>query len=73
MRLAVSGLLLQSATGNDLCSPNIIGVNSGAGLAVMVMLCLFPMAFAGLQRRCRALATTLLVLGISVSAGGHQS
>ena len=31
--LAVSGLLLQSATGNDLCSPNIIGVNSGAGFA----------------------------------------
>lgn len=44
--LAVSGLLLQSATGNDLCSPNIIGVNSGAGFAVMVLLCLFPMAFA---------------------------
>lgn len=73
--LAVSGLLLQSATGNDLCSPNIIGVNSGAGLAVMVMLCLFPMAFAGLPLAAfaGALATTLLVLGISVSAGGHQS
>ncbi len=73
--LAVSGLLLQSATGNDLCSPNIIGVNSGAGFAVMVLLCLFPMAFAGLPLAAfaGALFTTFLVLGISVGAGGHQS
>ena len=77
--LAVSGLLLQSATGNDLCSPNIIGVNSGAGFAVMVLLCLFPMAFAVLPLRealaafAGALFTTFLVLGISVGAGGHQS
>ena len=73
--LAVSGLLLQSATGNDLCSPNIIGVNSGAGFAVMVLLCLFPMAFAVLPLAAfaGALFTTFLVLGISVSAGGHQS
>lgn len=68
--LAVSGLLLQSATGNDLCSPNIIGVNSGAGFAVMVLLCLFPMAFAVLPLAAfaGALFTTFLVLGISVSA-----
>ena len=73
--LAVSGLLLQSATGNDLCSPNIIGVNSGAGFAVMVLLCLFPMAFAVLPLAAfaGALFTTFLVLGISVGAGGHQS
>ena len=30
--LSVSGVLLQSVTGNDLASPNIIGVNAGAGL-----------------------------------------
>ena len=73
--LAVSGLLLQSATGNYLCSPNIIGVNSGAGFAVMVLLCLFPMAFAVLPLAAfaGALFTTFLVLGISVGAGGHQS
>ena len=64
-----------SATGNDLCSPNIIGVNSGAGFAVMVLLCLFPMAFAVLPLAAfaGALFTTFLVLGIWVSAGGHQS
>ena len=32
--LSVSGVLLQSVTGNGLASPNIIGVNAGAGLAV---------------------------------------
>ena len=33
--LSVSGVLLQSVTGNDLASPNIIGVNAGAGFAVI--------------------------------------
>jgi iron complex transport system permease protein len=36
MGLSVSGVLLQSVTANDLASPNIIGVNAGAGLAVTV-------------------------------------
>ena len=40
--LASAGHLLQTVTNNDLCAPNIIGVNSGAGLAVMLVLCLFP-------------------------------
>lgn len=73
--LAVCGLLLQTVTGNDLCSPNIIGVNAGAGLAVMVILCLFPMAFRLLPLAAfvGALATTLTVLGISASAGGHST
>lgn len=34
--LAASGCILQSVLGNQLASPGIIGVNSGAGLAVMV-------------------------------------
>ena len=33
--LSVSGVLLQSVTGNDLASLNIIGVNAGAGFAVI--------------------------------------
>ena len=35
--LSVSGVLLQSVTGNDLASPNIIGVNAGAGFAVILI------------------------------------
>lgn len=36
--LSVAGLLLQNATSNELASPNIIGVNSGAGFFVLLML-----------------------------------
>lgn len=75
MALSVSGLILQIITDNDLCSPNIIGVNSGAGLMVMVVLCflggnsyLLPIAsFLG------AFLTTLLVIAISSSSTFHSS
>ena len=46
--LSVSGVLLQAVTDNDLASPNIIGINSGAGFAVIVMLALFPNAVLAL-------------------------
>ncbi len=73
--LSLSGLLLQSVTDNDLASPNIIGVNSGAGIGVMLTLALFPsavyavpvVAFAG------AFLTTLLIVGISAKTGMRKS
>ena len=40
--LAAAGALLQAVTGNALASPNIIGVNAGAGLGVMLTLCFLP-------------------------------
>lgn len=40
--LSNAGLMLQQATGNDLCAPNIIGVNAGAGLFVIILLCFAP-------------------------------
>ncbi|MFA6948388.1 MAG: iron ABC transporter permease [Eubacteriales bacterium] len=46
--LSVSGVLLQSVTANELAAPNIIGVNSGAGFAVILTLFLFPAAFAAI-------------------------
>ena len=42
--LSVAGVLLQSVTANDLASPNIVGINSGAGLAVILTLTAFPAA-----------------------------
>lgn len=45
LAFSLSGYLLQSATGNDLASPNIIGVNAGAGAAVLLFLCLAPELF----------------------------
>ena len=71
--LAVAGLLLQSATDNDLCSPNVIGVNAGAGLAVMTLLCLFPMAFRLLPAAAFAGAFGTTLLGVSFSLGHHTS
>ena len=44
--LSTAGVLLQSVTANDLASPNIIGINSGAGLAVILMLTFTPKAGA---------------------------
>ena len=40
--LAVSGVLIQTVLSNPLASPGIIGVNSGAGLAVTFCMALFP-------------------------------
>ncbi len=45
LALALSGFLLQRATDNDLCAPNIIGINSGAGFGVMLVSSLFPSLF----------------------------
>ena len=36
--LSVSGVILQSITNNKLASPSIIGVNSGAGFAVILFM-----------------------------------
>lgn len=65
--LSVAGALLQAVTDNDLASPNIIGVNSGAGFAVVLAMSLLPdmhrllpfAAFAG------AMAASMTVVGIS--------
>lgn len=73
--LSVSGVLLQAITGNYLAGPNIVGVNAGAGFAVM--LCLFflpgkiyavsPAAFIG------ALVTTAAIIAISQKLGALPS
>lgn len=42
MALAVSGAILQGITRNDLADPGIIGINSGAGVAIAVFFLFFP-------------------------------
>ena len=44
--LSCSGVLLQAVTGNALASPNIIGVNAGAGFAVMLVMAFLPTAIS---------------------------
>ena len=38
MALAVSGCILQSISGNPLADPGILGINAGAGLAVILFI-----------------------------------
>lgn len=42
MALALSGALLQGITRNELADPGIIGINSGAGVAVAIFFLYFP-------------------------------
>lgn len=73
--LSLSGLLLQNVTGNDLAGPNIIGVNAGAGFAVILLLFLAPgtvlwtpvAAFVG------AFLTTLLIVFTARKLNGARS
>lgn len=42
MALSLSGAILQGITRNDLADPGIIGINSGAGVAIAVFFLFFP-------------------------------
>lgn len=65
--LSVSGVLLQSVTGNALASPNIIGVNAGAGFCCILLLNFFPQYWAALPFGAfiGAFATTLLIVTVA--------
>jgi iron complex transport system permease protein len=73
--LSASGVLLQCVTANPMAGPNIIGINSGAGLGTIVMLSLFPTAggwlsggaFAG------AFAAALVIVAISGRLGSSRT
>lgn len=65
--LSVSGIILQSITNNSLASPNIIGVNSGAGLFIIIILFLCPILFYALPffAFLGAFVSTIIILAIS--------
>jgi len=46
MNLAVSGAIFQAVTRNELASPFILGVSSGAGLTILLTLVVFPVLAA---------------------------
>ena len=75
MGLSVAGLLLQSVTANEMASPNIIGVNSGAGFCCMLLLNFFPLAsqWLPLAAFLGAFAATLLITGLSVGMGASKN
>lgn len=73
--LSAAGVLLQSVTGNDLASPNIIGVNSGAGFAVILFLLCRPGAVYALPLAAffGAFLTTLLIAAMAGKTGGGKT
>lgn len=42
LNMGIAGALLQGLLRNPLASPNVIGVNSGAGLAAVIVMCILP-------------------------------
>ena len=73
--LSAAGVLLQTVTANDLASPNIIGINSGAGLAVILLLTLAPKAGAWLPvgAFCGAFGAALVILAAGSRLGSSRS
>ncbi|MCJ1909021.1 FecCD family ABC transporter permease [Planococcus ruber] len=73
MALALSGAILQSVTRNDLADPGIIGINSGAGVAIAVFFLFIPVeagSFVYLMPAvafCGALLTAVLIYVFSYS------
>lgn len=62
--LAISGSLLQNVTENQMASPNIIGVNAGAGFVMILLLYIAPTAMIWLPLGAffGAFLTTLLIV-----------
>lgn len=73
--LSTAGVLLQTVTANDLASPNIIGINSGAGLAVILLLTFAPKAGALLPigAFCGAFGAALVILAAGNRMGSSRS
>ena len=73
--LSTAGVLLQTVTANDLASPNIIGINSGAGLAVILLLTLAPKAGGWLPvgAFCGAFGASLVILAAGSRLGSSRS
>ena len=72
--LAASGVIIQGVLNNPLAAPNIIGVNSGAGLATAICCAAAPRAahLTPIAAFLGALAGVLLVLFISERAGAAR-
>jgi iron complex transport system permease protein len=72
--LSVSGAILQAVLNNSLASPNIIGVNSGAGLFTVVIAAFFPgsLYYTTVAAFIGALLAVLLVYFIAQKTGASR-
>jgi iron complex transport system permease protein len=75
INLAISGVLLQGILRNPIASPNIIGVNAGAGLAAVAIMTLFPgkMNFIPFAAFGGALLATLLIYILATRSSSASS
>ncbi|WP_048649160.1 FecCD family ABC transporter permease [Nitratireductor soli] len=74
--LGLCGLLLQTATRNPLAEPGLLGINAGAGFAVVVLVVLTnvqSLTVIALAACLGALLCAALVFGLALSAGGMSS
>ena len=72
--LSVSGMLIQAVLSNALASPNVSGVNAGAGFCTFLAMALAPgMAGAApLGAFIGALSATLIVYAVAAGAGAGK-
>ncbi len=72
--LACAGTVLQTVLNNALASPNVIGVNAGAGLFAIILSALFPqwLGFSPLAAFLGALIAAALVYLIAVRTGASR-
>lgn len=72
--LAVAGVIIQAVLHNPMAAPNVIGVNSGAGLGAVLMLAVFPSALRLLPLAAfvGAMVTCLCIYAISARTGADR-
>ena len=72
--LAVSGVLIQAVLNNPIASPNIIGVNSGAGLAAVLLITAFPtlISYIPVAAFLGALMSCFIIYLFSLKSGADK-
>ena len=72
--LAVAGTIMQAVLQNPLASPNIIGINNGAGFFVLACSVLFPSqpALLPLAAFLGALITALMIFALAMGRGSTK-
>ncbi|PLS15856.1 iron ABC transporter permease [Bacillus sp. M6-12] len=67
--MAISGVILQGITRNELADPGILGINSGAGLAVIIYIAFFQNAAGSLSIINTFILPLFALTGALVTAG----
>jgi len=72
--LAVSGAVIQAVLNNNMASPSIIGVNSGAGLFAIILIAVFPKSYSLLPIAsfAGAMLACLVIYFIALTTGADK-